>query len=333
VITPEKRMNARCFFVCRALLSLLLFVHSANAGGAYQRTKDGKARVWNNNPQPGDAATWSGDRNAQGYATGHGTLTWYTTERKKVTGSNLPSAKYTVISLYSGNMVRGKLDGPVENVSAHGKIFHATFADGRKASDWTAGPAPAPSPTGIALDQRRNEPGKEEAVLEAPAEGPKPSAIHPPSQSESAIKQPTESVSTSAVMERPSPTIDDSLRSLIGPSPVSASRMDAVAEASPPASMPPPAASSPPPVTSTSSSPPPVAGPRLTAAEVIALADAEARRQGYNPSEYQRPQTEYIAAEETWSVSYHQMYADGASKRFTMSVEDKTKKASFAAGR
>ena len=97
--------------------------------------------------------------------------------------------------------------------------------------------------------------------------------------------------------------------------------------------MPPPAASPPPPVTSTSSSPPPVAGPHLSAPEVIALADAEAHRQGYNPSEYQRPQTEYIAADETWAVSYQQMYADGASKRFTVSVEDKTKKASVVVGR
>jgi len=322
-------MNARCLLVYGVLL---LFVQSASAG-AYQRTKDGKARVWNNSPQPGDAATWSGDRDAQGYGTGYGTLTWYTTERKRVTGSNLPSLKLAIASSYTGVMVRGKLDGSVVNVDANGKTFHGTFVDGRKGNDWAAGPAPAPSPSGIALEQRRNEPVKEEAVLEAPAEGPKPSASHPPSQSESAIKQPTESVSTSAAIDRPSPTIDDSLRSLIGPSPVSASRMDVVAEASPPASMPPPAASSPPPVTSTSSSPPPVAGPHLSAAEAIALADVEAHRQGYNPSEYQRPQTEYIAADETWSVSYHQMYADGASKRFTVSVEDKTKKASVVAGR
>ena len=160
-------MNARCFFVCRALLSLLLFVHSANAGGAYQRTKDGKARVWNNNPQPGDAATWSGDRNAQGYATGHGTLTWYTTERKKVTGSNLSSAKYTVISLYSGNMVRGKLDGPVVNVDANGKTLRGTFVNGTKASDWGTGPAPV-------SDQRRTGSDAAGAAVEAPAEGPAP---------------------------------------------------------------------------------------------------------------------------------------------------------------
>src|ERR1700682_1880745 len=199
-------MNARCFLVYGVLL---LFVHSASAG-SYQRTKDGKARVWNNNPQAGGAATWSGDRDPQGFATGYGTLTWYTTERKRVTGSNLPSLKLAIASSYTGVMVRGKLDGSVVNVDANGKTFHGRFVDGRKGNDWAAGSAPAPSPSEIALDQRRNEPGKEEAALEAPAEGPKPSAIHPPSQSESAMNQPTEPVSTSAAIERPSPTIDDS---------------------------------------------------------------------------------------------------------------------------
>src|SRR5476651_1167880 len=61
-------VNSRSFFVCSALL-LLLFANSAFAGGAYQRTKDRKTRVWNNYPQPGDAATWSGDRDADRYAT------------------------------------------------------------------------------------------------------------------------------------------------------------------------------------------------------------------------------------------------------------------------
>src|SRR3979409_1607149 len=117
-------MNARCLLVYGVLL---LFVHSAIAGGPYERTKDGKARVWNNYPQAGDAATWSGGRDAQGYATGYGTLTWYTTERKIVTGSPLPALKHAVVSRYSGVMVRGKLDGSVVNVDANGKTFHGTF--------------------------------------------------------------------------------------------------------------------------------------------------------------------------------------------------------------
>ena len=338
-VTVFVLMNARCLFVYGALV--LLFASGAYADGTYQRTKDGKTRVWNNHPNPGDAATWSGDRDKDRYATGYGTLTWYTTERKKMTGSNLPSAKYTLAGHYSGIMVRGKLDGMVENVDANGKIFHGTFIDGRKGSDWAAGPASRPSSTSIAFDQQRREPVPQAAVVEAspkepapPAEGPRssPISVRPSPQSYEVTKQPAQPVSTPIATERPSPTIDDSLQSLIGPTSSSSSGTDVVAEASPQASVPPIAASTPPPVTSTSSSPPP-SGPRLTAAEVVELANAEAHREGYNPRDYQRPQADYIAPNETWSVSYDQKYADGFGNHFSVSVEDKTKKASFTAGR
>ncbi len=36
----------------------------------YQPTKDGKTRVWNENAKPGDTVTWSGARDAKGYAAG-----------------------------------------------------------------------------------------------------------------------------------------------------------------------------------------------------------------------------------------------------------------------
>ena len=97
-------VNAQRLFVYSTVL--LLFANGARAGGIYQRTKDGRTRVWNNNPRAGDAATWSGDRDKDRYATGYGTLTWYTTERKIVTGSHLPSPKYRLVGHYSGNMVR-----------------------------------------------------------------------------------------------------------------------------------------------------------------------------------------------------------------------------------
>jgi hypothetical protein len=158
-------MTAGCLFVCSALL---MFANGANGGGIYQRTVDGQTLVWNNYPRPNDRVMWSGGRDANGYATGCGTLKWYIVERSIVTGSNVPSARKraVLVSRYSGNMVRGKLEGLVSNVDANGKTFHGTFVNGSKV-DWAAGPAPA-------SDQLRNERVSGNAIVGVPAEGPTP---------------------------------------------------------------------------------------------------------------------------------------------------------------
>ena len=79
------------------LLLTLLFASGAYADGTYQRTDDRKkALVWNNDPQPGDAANWSGDRDADGYATGSGTLQWFRVERGFMTGSNIAGRKRNI---------------------------------------------------------------------------------------------------------------------------------------------------------------------------------------------------------------------------------------------
>ena len=124
---------------------LLLFANNANCGGAYQRTKDGRILFWNNVPRGGDSAIWSGGRDASGYATGYGTLTWYKSERTVVTGSNIPSpTKGSVVrGRYSGKMVNGKFQGLVVNIDANGQRFHGTFVNGAKTSDWIAGPPPS----------------------------------------------------------------------------------------------------------------------------------------------------------------------------------------------
>ena len=118
-------VSGRFLFVFSALV---WFASVAFGAGDYQRTKDGKTTVWNAEPKPGDEATWFGDRDGEGYATGAGTLTWYT-------------AKGNVYGRYFGNMVRGKFSGPV-NVHSKGKTGHATFADGKRTSSWASGPAP-----------------------------------------------------------------------------------------------------------------------------------------------------------------------------------------------
>ena len=112
---------------------LLLFAHFVSAAGSYQRTKDGKTLVWNNYPLPGDEATWSGEHDAEGYATGPGTLTWSSVDWTLRPDSNTPPEKRPpVINRYTGNMVRGKFDGPVVNVTPSGKSVHLTFVEGRR---------------------------------------------------------------------------------------------------------------------------------------------------------------------------------------------------------
>ncbi len=136
-------MNARAFVVFGASVLTLILANTALADGAYQRTDDRKKTlVWNNDPQPGDIASWSGDRDADGYANGVGTLSWYKTEKTLLTGSNIFFRKKVPASQYSGNMVHGKFDGAVVTVD-HGKTYHATFTDGHRKGRWAAGPVPA----------------------------------------------------------------------------------------------------------------------------------------------------------------------------------------------
>jgi hypothetical protein len=164
-ILERTRSIARCFILCNCLLLLVQAAH----GGAYQRTKDGKTLVWNNYPSKDDVASWSGARDASGYATGKGTLTWYQTEKGFRTGSLLPAkGSIVAVSRYSGKMVRGKFNGPVLNVDADGKKFQLTFVDGVKRRDRTPEPTPVP-------DQQHNEHLSEITAASTPAEGPAPS--------------------------------------------------------------------------------------------------------------------------------------------------------------
>jgi hypothetical protein len=77
------------------------------------------------------------------------------------------------------------------------------------------------------------------------------------------------------------------------------------------------------------------ARPRLTTAEVIGLADANARTQGYNLDEYQRPQVNYVPADDIWSVVYQKSIESMGEigKHFSVNVEDKTKKTSIVTDR
>jgi hypothetical protein len=68
---------------------------------------------------------------------------------------------------------------------------------------------------------------------------------------------------------------------------------------------------------------------KLTEAEVISLADTEARIQGYHVDEYQRPKVDHSAVKGKWALFYGlKEGADAAGNpgAFTVTVEDKTKK-------
>ncbi len=134
---------------------MFAFVGASVAEGTYQRTKDDKTIVWNDAPKPGESAAWDGGRDEDGYASGFGTLTWYT-------------AKSAVYGRYFGNMVRGKLDGPV-NVHSKGKTAHAIFVAGKRSSRWTSGRAPSAQAMAKRLEAARQRVAKTEKVNAEPA--------------------------------------------------------------------------------------------------------------------------------------------------------------------
>ena len=296
----------------RVVVGLLLLPVNIVRGGEYQRAVDGKTLVWNNDPKPHDAASWSGKQDKDRYATGYGTLVWYRIERAKVTGSNMPADKRVPISSYTGNMARGKLNGAVIAAEPSGRFYHGTFANGRRTGDWTAG----------APRVRRGELVEPAAPAEGPlgaktekAEAPTP-AKQPANQPEAQpplVETTAKTVPTGA--EEPSAQVSDSLRSLTAP-PASL-RTEAAAGPAAPAVVPPP---------STRPSAPAAEGSAgLNAADAIELADAEARARGYKLNEYQHPQVQYVADTEAWSVSYEPNTSSATA--FSVIVDEKTKKA------
>ena len=142
----------RLFCICSVLLPALAGV--AFGEGTYQRTKDGKTIVWNNDPKPGDAAAWFGDRDRERYATKVGTLSWY-------------AANGAVYVRYFGNMVRGKFNGMV-NLHIKGRTDHAIFVDGQQTTPW----APGRAPSRRVAQFPALRPAKPAVAVEAPAEGP-----------------------------------------------------------------------------------------------------------------------------------------------------------------
>src|SRR5438105_3918762 len=141
--------------------ALLICASSSFAEGEFQQAKDGKTLIWNGTPKPGETVTWDGDRDKENYATGFGALTWYT-------------ANGTVYGLYYGNMVHGKLEGPV-NVHINGRTAHAYFVDGGRVTGWGRGRAPSKMevPEEAIIEKRKAQAEKIAAAAKKAAEAEK----------------------------------------------------------------------------------------------------------------------------------------------------------------
>ena len=332
------------------------------AGGAYQRTKDGKTIVWNEHPRTGDVATWSGRRDANDYGNGFGTLTWYRTQEK-----GRAESKQTLYAYYFGNMVRGKFNGPV-NSHSRGVTSHAVFNEGKVIGRWAAGPVkswamglsnvesvrPERSDTSVAVQRHSENPGASvenvqakpetrDATPEAgmskpsnaqvaefhpapksyaamPSERPRPSyeAVHEEAKSAPTVDVPGEgprpgeprSNDGNAKLE-----VDSSLRALTGPPPALNKSESGGSD----------------PSTSVSSK-----QDHLSKTDVVNLSDSEARKRGYDLSRYDRPDPQFDPLDNTWSLSYASKTTGAGApspKRFTVAIDDKTKRTAIVPAR
>ncbi len=196
------------------LLGLLLVAAARSAcAGAYQRTRDGKTLVWADDPKARYAATWSGGRDSEGYATGNGTLTWFAPERVPLTGTNIPSLRHArVIARTSGTMDHGKF---VTEANANPKA-QAQAQRRKNAEPDHAAASPAPKKSASRAARK---------TVATPSPSPTPTA--PPSSSTAA---PAATPTAPAATPAPTPT-DESLNSLTHPP--SSLRLNPAAEASP----------------------------------------------------------------------------------------------------
>ena len=315
-----RKISVATVGLAAAFVGVVLLVNPAGAG-EYQHTRDAKTLVWNATPKSGDEATWFGDRDGEGYATGVGTLTWY-------------NSNGTIFGRYFGNMVRGKFNGPV-NLHLNGKTAHAVFDGGVRVTRWSTGPSPSrsevPAPAVAAKKQIEATPvPKPRSTVVAKRESPS----RPTTPAEQ-----TATPSRSEKITRAQPVTDAQ------PSPAAKATTTAVAQAERPASdgaVPEKPKKSPSQESKFSFDPSLTAlvGPpsslrdiptntQLSEQEAIDLANGEARSQGYNLDDFQRPKADYSAVTERWTLFYEQKPPNGstqAGKYFTAMVEDKTRK-------
>jgi hypothetical protein len=328
---------ARFLFYCAVLL---FFANLAFGDGSYQHTKDGKTLVWNDYPHPGDTAIWSGYRDRDGYATGFGTLSWYTLQDEE-------STQPVLYARYFGRMVRGRFSGPV-NVHLNDRTTeHALFIDGQRATRWAVGPTRSWKIPPLQSERRETvRIARSRAVQpKVPAEGPRPVATPPvpevsgetagiarsravqpevPAEGPPSVAiPPTPEISSEPPSNnRFADDVDDSLRILAFPPATLRPRRLAGALPNEVKRQGAPLSSA--------------AHAHLTREEVIRLADAQARADGYDPDRYERSEPQYDRMNGAWSLFYEKKPSIGEAEtgeQFAVAVDDRTKKTAIAPAR
>ena len=203
--------------------------------GQYQQTKDGRTLVWNEDHKPGDLVSWSGKRDADGYATGYGTLTWYAPPEDMLeAGSNLPRKRYRVSSRVTGTMVHGKFGeappiattAPLTAIEPEKLKKRGLFGFLRPRPkptpapvEGTPEPRPKPRSTNVEATPQKPNPGPTNAAAippsratarpsAAPANDSLDSLMHAPSS----LKLDSPTASPSPAIPSPTATPDVSLR-------------------------------------------------------------------------------------------------------------------------
>ncbi len=201
-------------------LGVCLLATAASAAAEYQQTRDSRTTVWNESPKPGESASWAGARDKEGYATGFGTVTWY-------------NADGTAYAVYYGNMVNGKLEGPV-NVHMGRRTAHSYFADGSRVTAWARGPAPSKMNVPETLVAKRRKAETEQPKPREERVQAKKEATEKPAQSSEIVRpieQPQKApVAATKPKPKPTPEPERTEPPMTEPSPESTASPPAVAE-------------------------------------------------------------------------------------------------------
>jgi len=120
---------------------------------------------------------WSGARDAKGYATGYGTLTWFAPQNEVVTGSHIARERHDIVtSRAAGMMVHGKFEEAPANAEPK-KRGQTDISEQRAPSAQIEATPKKPQPT----------PAQEKATSPMPTPSPTPgndsmdSSMHVPS--------------------------------------------------------------------------------------------------------------------------------------------------------